>query len=285
MEVTTVWLHLLIVDDDEMACLGLENRLRAMPFSHQMEIVSVHSGEEALEHAQRHTVDILLTDIQMAGMNGLDLIAGILKLNPQLCSVIITAYPSFPYAHQAIRLGVVDFLLKPVSRDEMRETIQKAVALVEERRKSAANRPADTANCADPVTWAKDYVHRHLSEEINMALVANQMNLSYTYPVIRPVVDLSGVTSGARAINGILPGSRSISVTASTRRAQETAAGISSRSGQNGVVSGILNPNETMQNGGVNVSGNFYFNNNQDVRALASEIAVLTRNQQRGVGG
>ena len=181
MEVTTVWLHLLIVDDDEMACLGLENRLRAMPFSHQMEIVSVHSGEEALEHAQRRTVDILLTDIQMAGMNGLDLIAGILKLNPQLCSVIITAYPSFPYAHQAIRLGVVDFLLKPVSRDEMRETIQKAVALVEERRKSAANRPADTANCADPVTWAKDYVHRHLSEEINMALVANQMNLSYTY--------------------------------------------------------------------------------------------------------
>lgn len=104
-------------------------------------------------------------------------------------------------------------------------------------------------------------------------------------PVIRPVVDLSGVTSGARAINGILPGSRSISVTASTRRAQETAAGISSRSSQNGVVSGILNPNETMQNGGVNVSGNFYFNNNQDVRALASEIAVLTRNQQRGVGG
>lgn len=104
-------------------------------------------------------------------------------------------------------------------------------------------------------------------------------------PVIRPVVDLSGVTSGARAINGILPGSRSISVAASARRAQETAAGISSRSGQNGVVSGILNPNETMQNGGVNVSGNFYFNNNQDVRALASEIAVLTRNQQRGVGG
>ena len=104
-------------------------------------------------------------------------------------------------------------------------------------------------------------------------------------PVIRPVVDLSGVTSGARAINGILPGSRSISVAASARRAQETAAGISSRSSQNGVVSGILNPNETMQNGGVNVSGNFYFNNNQDVRALASEIAVLTRNQQRGVGG
>lgn len=104
-------------------------------------------------------------------------------------------------------------------------------------------------------------------------------------PVIRPVVDLSGVTSGARAINGILPGSRSISVAASARRAQETAAGISSRSGQNGVVSGILNPNEMMQTGGVNVSGNFYFNNNQDVRALASEIAVLTRNQQRGVGG
>lgn len=181
MEARTLRLHLLIVDDDEMARMGLEKRLRDMGLSPGVEIASVSSAEEALEHARGRAVDILLTDIQMTGMNGLELISEMLEHNPDLCSVIITAYPTFPYAHQAIRLGVVGFLLKPVSRDEMRETIQKAVARAEEQRRSAARRPNAEEGGADPVAWAKDYVRGHLSEEINMALVANMMNLSYTY--------------------------------------------------------------------------------------------------------
>ena len=165
MGVMRVRLHLLIVDDDEMACLGLQNRLKDIAFSHQMEISAVHSAEEALQYARWQSVDILLTDI-----------------HPRLLSIIITAYPTFPYAHQAIQLGVVGFLLKPVARDEMCETIQKAVGRAEEQRLGAATLPvAQIDGGADPVAWAKTYVQQHLSDEINMALVANMLNLSYSY--------------------------------------------------------------------------------------------------------
>ena len=182
MGVTRVRLHLLIVDDDEMACLGLQNRLKDIAFSHQMEISAVHSAEEALQYAKWQSVDILLTDIQMTGMNGLELISEMLKIHPRLLSIIITAYPTFPYAHQAIQLGVVGFLLKPVARDEMCETIQKAVGRAEEQRLGAATLPvAQIDGGADPVAWAKTYVQQHLSDEINMALVANMLNLSYSY--------------------------------------------------------------------------------------------------------
>lgn len=174
-------LNLLIVDDDEMACLGLENRLKDMCPAHELVIACAYSAEDALRHAQQHDVDILLTDIQMTGLNGLDLIAEMVKVHPDLCSVIITAYPTFPYAHQAIQLGVLGFLLKPVSRDEMRETLEKAIARVEARMPAAQQEHSEMDGCADPVVWAKNYIKEHLSDEINMALIANQLNLSYTY--------------------------------------------------------------------------------------------------------
>ena len=69
--------------------------------------------------AQKKEVLLLLTDIRMVDMDGLQLIEELKKQNPCLCSVIMTAHPQFEYAHQAIRLGVTDFLLKPFTREEL----------------------------------------------------------------------------------------------------------------------------------------------------------------------
>jgi hypothetical protein len=106
-------------------------------------------------------------------------------------------------------------------------------------------------------------------------------------PVVRPVVDLSDVTKGARQIGTMLSGSRSISVSASADRAGRLAGEMSRSKNerQNGSGEGFQNP-VSSNYGGVNLTGNnFYFRNDQDVRALASEIAVLTNSQRRGLGG
>lgn len=108
-----------------------------------------------------------------------------------------------------------------------------------------------------------------------------------TDPVVRPVVDLSDVTRGARQIGTMLSGSRSISVSASADRASRLAGEMtkSKNERQNGNEEGFMNPVSATY-GGVNITGNdFYFRNEQDVRALASEIAVLTNSQRRGLGG
>lgn len=106
-------------------------------------------------------------------------------------------------------------------------------------------------------------------------------------PVVRPVVDLSDVTKGARQIGTMLSGSRSISVSASADRAGRLAGEMSRSKNerQNGSEEGFMNPISATY-GGVNLTGNnFYIRSEQDVRALASEIAVLTNSQRRGLGG
>ena len=106
-----------------------------------------------------------------------------------------------------------------------------------------------------------------------------------TTPVIRPVMDMSNISAGARTINGIFSGGRTLSVGVTAAKAQAASASMrESKRRQNGTnsgVSSISNSNDSS----VNLTGNnFYVRSDQDVRALASEIAALTRQQQRSYG-
>ena len=106
-----------------------------------------------------------------------------------------------------------------------------------------------------------------------------------TTPVIRPVMDMSNISAGARTINGIFSGGRTLSVGVTAAKAQAASASMrESKRRQNGTDGGrssVSNSNDSS----VNLTGNnFYVRSDQDVRALASEIAALTRQQQRSYG-
>ena len=106
-----------------------------------------------------------------------------------------------------------------------------------------------------------------------------------TTPVIRPVMDMSNISSGAKAINGIFSGGRTLSVGVTAAKAQAASAAMrESRKRQNGIENVGSNVSNTSDSS-VNLTGNnFYVRSDQDVRALASEIAALTRQQQRSYG-
>lgn len=117
------------------------------------------------------------------------------------------------------------------------------------------------------------------------AIIEDNMDVD---PVVRPVMDLSDVRSGARAINGIIPGSTEIFASASSNRANAAAASISNRrvnqNGNAGLVNGS-GGSTLAQDNAVNLSGNnFYIRSENDIHMLASEIASLTRSQQRSLG-
>ena len=106
-----------------------------------------------------------------------------------------------------------------------------------------------------------------------------------TTPVIRPVMDMSNISSGAKAINGIFSGGRTLSVGVTASKAQAASAAMrEGRKRQNGIENVGSNVSNTSDSS-VNLTGNnFYVRSDQDVRALASEIAALTRQQQRSYG-
>ena len=169
-------MRLLIVDDDKFTCRGIQLRIQNMNLKPIQEIHMAFSGEEALAFARENPVDILLTDIKMVNMNGLELIRRVKELHPHVCSLILTAYASFPYAQQAIELGVIGFLLKPCGKEEMEAMLQKAIA-----QREASGAPTETPPPRSPILWAQTYVQQHLSEKIDMVLVANELDLSYSY--------------------------------------------------------------------------------------------------------
>ena len=105
-------------------------------------------------------------------------------------------------------------------------------------------------------------------------------------PVIRPIVDLTNVGEGARAIRSMLSGGSTISVGSNVDNVREASASISRASAnQNGSASGNID-NSSVNSNAVNLSGNnFYIRSDQDIRSLASEIASLSYQQKRGLGG
>lgn len=82
-------------------------------------------GEEAVELVERHLPDLLITDIKMPVLSGLELVERIRLTNPELRILIISGYSEFEYARQAIELDVDDYLLKPIDLEKLREALRR----------------------------------------------------------------------------------------------------------------------------------------------------------------
>ncbi|KAA0544135.1 response regulator [Bacillus sp. BGMRC 2118] len=125
-------MKLLIVDDEQIEREGLNVILqRAFP---KLKIEQAKNGVHALEIVEKFHPDLILMDIKMPGMNGLETIERISTTHPHIKFVMVTAYDSFDYARQAIKLGVKDFLLKPSKANEIVTTVAKVLTQCEEEK-------------------------------------------------------------------------------------------------------------------------------------------------------
>jgi two-component system response regulator YesN len=88
-------------------------------------------GEEALELCETLMPDIVLTDIRMPAINGLELVMAIKERGVNAKIIIISGYNDFSYAQKAIKLGVFDYILKPVENSEMLEVVKRCVRQIE----------------------------------------------------------------------------------------------------------------------------------------------------------
>lgn len=131
--------RMMIVDDDSFVLDGLKNEIDWESLHIQI-AVSCSNGTEALQILEKEQIDILLTDVKMPGMNGLELTKEALGRRPELKIVIISGYGEFEYAQQAIKCGVFDYLLKPVSVDMIRSVFQRLVGKLDESRADQSER-------------------------------------------------------------------------------------------------------------------------------------------------
>lgn len=115
---------LLLIDDEKFVRDGIKKMIDWQGLDIQL-IGSCPDAVSALEQMNDEMPDILIVDVRMPGMNGLDLVERARTLNPRLECIILSAYDDFAYAQQALHVGAAEYLLKPCNKKEMEETLRK----------------------------------------------------------------------------------------------------------------------------------------------------------------
>lgn len=116
--------RVLVVDDERTVRIGLEKLLRRSGY----EVTLAESAEEALEHLRRTEFDVVMSDIRMNGLTGIDLLAQIQRIAPTTGVILMTGYASVDTAVEALRLRAYDYLTKPFDNDHVRATLERAVS-------------------------------------------------------------------------------------------------------------------------------------------------------------
>ena len=118
--------NILLVDDEKTILDALLSEISWEQLGVNT-IMTAANGIQALEILNKHEIDLLITDICMPQMDGLELLSQAHALYPQMHSILLTAYGEFEYARKALQLGVENYLLKPFIQEELESTIEKAL--------------------------------------------------------------------------------------------------------------------------------------------------------------
>ena len=114
---------ILIVDDEPI----VRESIRDWLVDDGYQVVTAESAEQALELLEKQEFSILVLDIRLPGKTGIQILKEIKALKPQIKSIVITAYPSAELAVEAMKLGAVDYLIKPVAPDELEKLIRETL--------------------------------------------------------------------------------------------------------------------------------------------------------------
>ncbi len=123
--------NILVVDDEPVARQSLTDILKLEGYT----VASAPNGQAAVEYIRTHNVDLLIVDLKMPGMDGLEVVQVVNQVSPETEVILLTAYGSTETAIQALRLRIHDYLLKPASPAQILSTVKKGLS-----RRSAKSR-------------------------------------------------------------------------------------------------------------------------------------------------
>jgi len=115
--------HVLVVDDEGAIRYSVSKTLQRIGY----QVDEAASGEEALEMIARHEYEVILTDIRMPGLSGVDLLKRIKDISPDGIVILMTGYASLGTAVESLRLGAHDYLIKPSSSQDIRQSVARGV--------------------------------------------------------------------------------------------------------------------------------------------------------------
>lgn len=186
--------RLLIVDDEEFVRNGLRNTFNWNAYGFNV-VGTAQDGLHALDIIKKNFPHVVLTDIKMPDMDGLELIKQAKKLYPKIMFILLSAYDDFKYAQYAIKFDVKGYLVKPLDENEMAEILQKLSCELAKVEESNISDPFDTVPCGTEnlIDKAKKYVNENYEKKISLEEMADFLfiNPAYFSVVFKKVTGLN----------------------------------------------------------------------------------------------
>ena len=180
-------IKILIADDEIVEREILCTILNSYP---QIKIYQAENGRLAVNFAQLFDVDIVLMDIEMPSINGIEASKQILKAKPSCRIIFVTAYSIFSYAREAVTLGAIDYILKPVDKEDVLRAVTRAVSQLEAERQLKAVVPQvesledeeGTEKAALMMSKVKKYLeHSYMNYDLSLDSVSSLLHLNASY--------------------------------------------------------------------------------------------------------
>lgn len=175
--------NILIIDDEELICRGLKSMVERSCHNDIKAIRTLSNPENANELVLKFKPDIIITDIRMPKMTGLELIKNISKLNKNIKFIVLSGYDDFEYVKEAFKLGVQDYLLKPVSVDELKDILNKIIITLKEEQQIKISQENKTHQYMEAILenkLNKLFSGSQPSEE-NIIDTFNELNIVFPY--------------------------------------------------------------------------------------------------------
>lgn len=177
--------RILVADDEPTQRMVLSEKIN-MYYGEQAEVVTAQNGIEAVDKFAKKEFDVVILDISMPRMSGLE-VASIIRENDSKCSIIfMSSFGEFSYAKRAMELKALNYILKPGNDDELLMTLDEAFDIADGFSKQNDDSLINTLDNASVKTSAvankvSDYIEEHYTENISLREVADAMGYSDAY--------------------------------------------------------------------------------------------------------
>lgn len=171
--------RILIAEDERLIRENLAEKIARLPGGYIVLPPAVN-GLEALKALREREADLLITDIRMPVMDGIELAREARALKPSLQIVFLSGYQDFTYARQAILLGVTDYLVKPVKSDQLERMLLRHVAMLEGERVEPPCRP-ESEPASETVAKITDYLHQNMAKALTLEDMSRAFNFTPSY--------------------------------------------------------------------------------------------------------
>lgn len=175
--------RVIVAEDEELILNNTIKKIHQTGMGFEV-IAAVQNGKSALERIEEYSPDVLITDIRMPVMDGLELIKNVVLNFPYIKTIIISGYSEFEYAKQAIKYGVKDYLLKPLEPEELKAALIGIKISLEADADFLQRQIQKDENLDSPeeiVSFIELFIKENFSQEINLNSLAKRFNFNASY--------------------------------------------------------------------------------------------------------